>query len=75
MAKSENDNMMTRPQLRGCSDRACVLSWSGERSPQWDPGAKPRLGVVTARHRHGEILAIVLGGECRSASAALLIRG
>jgi len=34
MAKSANDNMMTRPQLMGCSGTphpACALSWSGGR--------------------------------------------
>jgi len=52
MAKSANDNMMTidlswrvftsgtlSPRLR----RAGLLSWSGDGSAQWYPGAKPRL--------------------------------
>jgi len=50
IAKSANDNMMTRHQLRGflaSPHSACVLSWSWGRSPQWGAGAKTRLGVWT----------------------------
>jgi len=52
MGKSANDNMMTRPQPRGCSGTphpACVLSWYVERkSPVGSlQEQSPRLGVWT----------------------------
>jgi len=51
MAKSVNDNKMTRPQLRGSSGTPLTPNaychGLEDGSPQWGPGAELRLGVWT----------------------------